>query len=149
MPFQNHVPNYAGKKWMKTSESRVFRHNSVRSKKTSNSKNVYTKSTKKQILRFYLQWCNQLLHRRLLPIYHYQNIEQKCQDTYFRLKKKTQIIIYSWQHWLKALLYLLKSWLGFNQMFHSNWRILTPFEVIPLSSIFFKMSLLGTGNVSR
>ena len=75
---------------MKTSESRVFRHNSVRSKKkTSNSKNVYKKSTKKQILRFYLQWCNQLLHRHLLPIFRYQNIEQKCQDIYFRLKKKT------------------------------------------------------------
>ena len=39
MRFQNHVPNFSGKKRMKTSESRVFRHNSVRSKKkTSNGK---------------------------------------------------------------------------------------------------------------
>ena len=39
MRFQNHVLNFFGKIWMKTSESRVFRHNSVRSKKkTSNGK---------------------------------------------------------------------------------------------------------------
>ena len=46
MRFQNHVPNFSGKKRMKTSESRVFRHNSVRSKKTSNGKNVYKKLAK-------------------------------------------------------------------------------------------------------